>query len=263
MTAAGANLPAPLTPLMSPRQAFLSSLLLHVLLGGAVYGWLWWQNRGRETFGDPDPLGGAAGVTAVAQIPIARREGRPNPVANDTQSQLAMPEKTAPPKPVQRRPDPEAIPLKGPTRKPAPQPAVNQRYRPDPVLPNQVTSTLGRAAVTEMFGVKGTGGIGSADSSPFGQRFGWYEKLLRERIAAKWRTNDVPPQVRTAPMAIISFTIARDGRVSDVRILQSSGIYPLDNSAQRAVYEAAPMPPLPAQFERPVARVEFHFELKR
>jgi protein TonB len=248
---------------MRPGRALAQSLLLHALLVGALIGWDYWRNYGRETFGDPNPLGGAAGVTAVATIPLPRRAGRPNPVANDTETQLPTPPKPEPKRPQTKAPDPKAIPIKGPEPKKSPAPAANQRYKPDPVLPNQVTSTLGQAAVSEMFAVRGSGGVGSADSSPFGQRFGWYEKLLRERIAQKWTTADVPAQYRTAPVAIVGFTIARDGSVSDVRILQSSGIYPLDNSAQRAIFEAAPLPPLPPQFERSVARVELHFELKR
>jgi TonB family protein len=45
--------------------------------------------------------------------------------------------------------------------------------------------------------------------------------------------------------------------------MQRSGNPTLDYSAQRAVLEAAPFPPLPAGFERDSARVEINFELKR
>jgi protein TonB len=256
MTAAAAVKPNELS-------GFVKSALLHACLFAGIAGWEWWSNRARDTFGDPNSLGASAGVTAVATIPIPRREARPNPVANDVQSDLPTPvEKKAQPKPEPE--DPEAIPLQRRQKKSQQEViASNQKYRPDPISNNQVPSTIGQAAASNMFGVTGSGGVGASNSSPFGTRFGWYEKLLRERIAQKWRTDDVPANVRTAPMVIVAFSIARDGNVSGVRVLQSSGIYALDNSAQRAIYEAAPMPRLPDQFERPAAQVEFHFELRR
>jgi protein TonB len=64
-------------------------------------------------------------------------------------------------------------------------------------------------------------------------------------------------------VAIVTFTIRRDGSVTGLRLAQSSGNYALDTSAQRAILEAAPLPPLPPQFERDSAAVEFWFELKR
>jgi protein TonB len=114
-----------------------------------------------------------------------------------------------------------------------------------------------------MIGVQGSGGVGASASSPFGNRFGWYEKLIRERVAQRWRTNDVDSRLRTAPAAIVTFTIAKDGNISNIKIFQSSGNYALDQSAQRAVYEANPMPPLPQGFEKNSANIEFWFELKR
>ncbi len=240
-------------------------MLLHLSLAASLGAWHWWNNRAVERFGEANSLGASAGVSAVAQIPIMRRQGRLNPVANDTESQLQTPElKKAQPKPRPEPEDPNAIPLNRRQKKTEREiVATNQRYRPDPILPNQVTSTSGRALVNPMMGVTGSGGVGTSDSSPFGARFGWYEKLLRERVGQKWRTDDVDSRLRSAPPAIVTFTIARDGNVSGVRIFQSSGNYALDNSALRAIHEASPMPPLPGGFEKPSAQIEFQFELKR
>ncbi len=256
MTAAAAAKP--------PESAgWRKSLLLHAALFGSLAAWEWWSHRPRDTFGDPNSLGASAGVTAVNTIPIPRRDARTNPLANDVQSDIPTPvEKKPQPKPD--REDPDAIPLKRKQKKSLQERiASNQTYKPDPLLRNQITSNNGQAASSPLFGVAGSGGVGAGNSSPFGTRFGWYEKLLRERIASKWRTDDVAANIRTAPIVIIGFTIARDGSVSGVRVLQTSGVYALDNSAQRAIYEAAPMPRLPDQFERPAAQVEFHFELRR
>ncbi len=251
------------SPTVSPA-GFRNSLLLHLGVIGALVGYELWINRARDRFGDPTSLGASAGVSAVSQIPIPRREGRVNKVANDTETQVPTPEKIEP-KTARKRADPDAIALNKREKKKAPKELVasNQKYRPDPVLPNQLTSTVGQAAVSPMIGVQGSGGVGTSAASPFGTRFGWYEKLIRERVSQKWRTNDVDGKLRTLPACIVTFTIAKDGNVSNVKVLQSSGTYALDQSAQRAVLDANPLPPLPPGFERNTANIEFWFELKR
>ncbi len=244
-------------------HGFRNSLLLHAGVIAALVAFEYWNNRVRDRFGDPKSLGASAGVSAVSKIPIPRRDGRINRVANDTESLVRPPDKTEKkpePKPDER----DAIALKKKDKKTKQEViASRQRYREDPVVPNQVTSTLGQAAVSPMIGVQGSGGVGTSNSSPFGNRFGWYEKLIRERVAQRWRTNDVDARLRNAPPCIVTFNIARDGNISNIRIVQSSGNYALDKSTERAVYEANPMPPLPQGFEKSSANIEFWFELKR
>lgn len=99
--------------------------------------------------------------------------------------------------------------------------------------------------------------------SPFGGRYGYYEQILRDRVAKKWRTDDVDPRLQTAPLVIVTFEILRSGSIRNMRFLQRSGYPTLDYSAQRAIAEASPFPPLPAGFERDSAIIEFWFELKR
>ncbi len=244
-------------------HGFRNSLLLHLGVIATLVGYGYWMNRTRDLFGDPTSMGASAGVSSVAQIPIPRREGRVNKVANDTESQVSPPEK-AEKKPAAKPDEPDAIPLKKRQKKTQQELiASNQKYRPDPVVPNQVTSMLGQAAVSPMIGVQGSGGVGTSSSSPFGNRFGWYEKLLRERVSQKWSTNEVDSRLRSSPPCVVSFTIAKDGNVSNIKVIQSSGIYALDQSAQKAINDANPMPPLPAGFERNTANIEFWFELKR
>jgi protein TonB len=87
--------------------------------------------------------------------------------------------------------------------------------------------------------------------------------LLSERVAQKWRTDSVDARIRTLPPAIVTYEILRNGTVRNVRVVQSSGNALLDNSAQRAIYEAAPFPPLPNGYEGNSAVIEFWFQLKR
>jgi periplasmic protein TonB len=136
---------------------------------------------------------------------------------------------------------------------------AKQQYQP-----NQLYSQSGPALVSPMMGQVGSGGVGVGQGTPFGNRFGNYVMILRQRVAEKWRTNDVDPRIHTLPTpAIVTFDLNRDGSVSNVRIAQSSGNPAMDYSAQRAIYDASPFPGLPAAYERNSANIEFWFELRR
>jgi protein TonB len=202
-------------------------------------------------------------VNLVKSIPIPQRQGRENLVAEDTDNEAPRKvEKENRPKRI----DDEGIALDKVKRKVVKkksEQAVLRRYLPEEDLKDRLQTTTGRAATTPMFAVPNAGNLGTGTNDPFGDRFGWYAKLLRDAIARKWRTDDVPQNIRSLPAAVVTFTIQRDGKVVDVRIVQASGNYALDNSAKRAVMEAAPFQPLPPQFERSSATVELLFELKR
>ena len=250
----------------SLRTPFAGALALHLAVVGAVLLATYLANRGRESMGDPNSFGGAGVlVTPVASIPLPSRGGLKNQVANDTESNIPQPpkeQKKAPPKE-----DPDAIAIKGrkvPKRQ-SDIAASQQKYRPRPDdKTNQLYSSEGQALSSPMFGgMTGAGGVGVGRGSPFGNRFGAYAQLVRDRVAQKWRTQDVDPRIQTAPPTVVLFDIQRNGDVRDVRFLQRSGISPLDYSAQRAVLDAGPFPPLPAGYERDSATVELWFQLKR
>lgn len=246
---------------------FARSLVVHALIFGSLIGWQLWNSRQRERWGDPNAVaGGSVTITPTATIPIPQREGPVNPVANDTESDLPLPPKEAP-KPQEKKieddPDAVALKLKREKKKLTDVAASNQRYRSQQPAENQLTSNVGQRAKSEMFAVKGTGGVGTGTGTVFGVRLGWYEALIRERVGSKWSTTDIDARVRFLPEAIVTFTIQRNGTVGSVKIVKSSGNYALDTSAQKAVYDASPLPPLPREFERDSATIEFWFELKR
>ena len=104
---------------------------------------------------------------------------------------------------------------------------------------------------------------GSGNNSPFGTQFGWYANLLCEQGGAALADQRVDPRNSRKP-AVVTFTIRRDGSVTGtVRAsTQAAAIATLDISAQRAILDAAPFPPLPPQFPRSEAEVELRFSLK-
>src|SRR5262249_47938824 len=160
---------------------------------------------------------------------------------------------------VVKPPDPDAIPIKGGyTKKKYVEPPDKFRQQ-EKDIPNQVYSNSGRQLSSEMFAIQGSGTMG-VDNAPFGNQFGAYADILRNLVASKWKTQDIDPRLRTAPKVIVTFTLHRSGSVSGLRISQSSGIAPLDRSAQRAILDASPFPQMPAQFPKDQTDIDFVFE---
>ena len=100
-------------------------------------------------------------------------------------------------------------------------------------------------------------------NTTIGNRFPGYAKQIEELVAQKWRTGDVEARIQTAPPTIVTFDLMRAGTARNIQVLQRSGIPTLDFSAQRAVLEASPFPPIPPGYDRDSVQVEFSFELKR
>ncbi len=216
-------------------------------------------------FGDPTPSSGSVGVDMVKTIPIPRRPGPTNPLANDSTS--VVPQQPAPVKyQKQVKPEPEkAIEIPDKTPKPkkvSPEKQVRDLFKPpEPYKSNQVFSNTPQAANSPMYGMQGAGGIDVGKASVLGDRYGAYASLIRDRIGQHWnRANlhSLPSQICT-----VTFTIQRNGMVTNVQISQKSGDYLLDASATRAILDSNPLPSLPADFPRSEATVELNFQLKQ
>jgi len=249
----------------SLKRPLFGSLALHISVFAAVV-LLSFTGR-REFWGDRNSGGGSAMiVNVVGQVPLPSRSGRVNPVANDTESQVPEPKPDKVEKAKVKEPEPDAveIPSRAAPRKPSPKAASTNKYRAQQIdQPNQLYSSAGQALTSPMMGMTGSGGIGVGHGSPFGDRYGYYVDLLKQKVAQKWRTSDVDARIRSAPPAIVTFWIRRDGSAYGVRVAQSSGNIALDLSAQRAIADAAPFPPLPVGYDKNEVSIEFWFELKR
>jgi periplasmic protein TonB len=244
------------------RTPFLSSMLLHGGVAALIVGWSTLGGPSTERWGDPKSLGGGSVAIQVESSLKMVTEGRRNPVANDTRSQI--PSAPSKPQPVRApMPEPEAIPLPGREKQTGRTQQNQQRYNPER-RDNQVYTRDGQAASSTIYSPSsGGGGVGSGSSSPFGARLGWYEQLLRERVSRNWRAEELDARLRNLPPAVVTFELLRDGSIRNVRVAQSSGNFALDQSAQRAIIQSAPFPALPPQFERNSANLEFLFRLQR
>ena len=106
--------------------------------------------------------------------------------------------------------------------------------------------------------------LGRRDGSPQGSGpmtlnvsdfpFAWYLSRVQAKVTEKWVDKALPGQ---QPVAV--FEISREGQVSRIAIEKSSGNSYYDQAAVRAITEANPFPPLPAEFPGQTLRVHLGF----
>jgi len=253
-------------------RSFLGSLLLHVSLFAAIV-FLTIVRHSTESWGDVNGGGmGSVAVNVVSSIHLPTPTGPTNPVANDTQSHVPEPKPTPKVKPKPKlEADADAIPIKSHKSKKTPKQVAREYTPPNKFreqqkdLPNQLYSSQGQQVNTNLYAMAGAGGVGIGTDSPIGSRFGYYATMIKSKVADKWHTSEVDPRLQSAPEVVVRFTLRRDGSVvpGSAKVVQSSGIGPLDISAQRAILDASPFGPLPAQFEKDEADLELHFILRR
>ncbi len=85
-----------------------------------------------------------------------------------------------------------------------------------------------------------------------------YIVSMIERIRANWVHNTGIPGV-----AIVKFTIQRNGAITDISLERSSGTITLDLAAERALFQTKNLNPLPAEFTNPTLTVNLNFEYQR
>jgi protein TonB len=162
---------------------------------------------------------------------------------------IKIPEKQKP----QKQAPPHASKI-FPNKIPAPDNAV-AGHGGQPDIPVGTGSTPG--STPGSIGAIGQGGM------DFSSRYGWYIDAVRRRVNQNWMQNTIDPAVRAARTAhcTMTFTIARDGSVKDIRLMKTSGNVSMDNSAQRALLSSSPMPQLPGDYSGSYVNVTFDFDL--
>jgi TonB family protein len=254
-------------------KPFVGSIAFHAGLVLLAVGVTWVQRaRGDFKLGDKEGGGrmGAVAVT-ISNIPLPSDAARINPVANDTKSEVPSPPPVkAPLKAAEKAPNPNAVPLpsKSAPQKPSwyhPELAQNNKFREKQKYDTgQLYSNQGQRLSSPNMAMPGNGGISLGGSnSPFGSQFGAYADLIVARVASKWNKPGIDARISGIPRVTVSFTLHRDGGVSDVKITQRSGVSALDASGQRAILDAAPLPPFPPGLNRNEVGIDFVFELSR
>ena len=106
-------------------------------------------------------------------------------------------------------------------------------------------------------------GFSGTAGGDFGGRFPWYVDAVRSRVSSNWLQSTVEPSVRFAPRAVVTFDILRNGAVTNLQVLRSSGNPSVDNSAVRAILSSNPVNPLPNEYGGSRVSVEFWFDFRR
>jgi TonB family protein len=209
--------------------------------------------------------GGTVGVQTVDSIPIVHH-GAPNPLTNDTPSEVPQQPVTVPKEQVKEQvPPPDAIKLKKKKEtKKVKEASERQKFRPfNELEPNQLTSKSAPQVSSPLFtAAPGSGQIGAGKNNTLGDQFASYGAQIQDLLTRNWHTNDLDGRVHNAPVVEITFDLSRDGAVHNVRLVSRSGNLLLDNSVQRAVLETK-FPALPPTFKHDSASFDFNFELKR
>ncbi len=86
--------------------------------------------------------------------------------------------------------------------------------------------------------------------------FGPYMKELQRRIKMNWE----PPKGNESKRVVLLFSIARDGRLLNVKVQKSSGLQAADDAAINAVKLTAPFRPLPPDFKGDKVDIQFTFD---
>lgn len=112
-------------------------------------------------------------------------------------------------------------------------------------------------------GAGGGFGSGSGYSSQIGLSdfpYTYYLQIIIDRVSANWFTSLVDPGVQGNFQTTLYFKIYQDGRISDLKVEESSGIKSLDLSALRAIQSGAPFPPLPKDYDEEFLGIHLIFE---
>ena len=233
----------------SLKKPFMWSIVFHGLLFGSLVVSTIYSHRG-DTWGSAGG-GGAVSVGLVGKAPrnhaAPPRSRNHEPACGHHQGPLQV--RAAEPKPKEIEPDVKKIPEftkeKAPhyitrpskvfeDKTPPPPNAVPYGQGGSPALPYS-TFAMNSGPTQGGMGFSGPGGGDFAGQIPF----------LRGRRAEPDQQQLVAvhggPGVRWAPRASFTFQVLRDGTVTNVQMMQSSGNRSVDNSALRAILSSSPV----------------------
>jgi TonB family protein len=248
------------------------SIMFHSVLFGSLAVSTLVSHRG-------DTWGGPGGGGAISVKLVGGMQGVPLPTPEVVTENRVVDEtkglyKAEPPPKVQEPPaEAKQIPQFTKEKQPhyVTRPSKTLEDKSPPPPPNAVPYGQGGSpAVPYTQFTMGAGGGTNAGmgftgegGGDFGGRFSWYVDAVRSRVSSNWLQSTVDPNVRFAPRAVVTFDILRNGAITNVQVLQSSGNASVDTSAVRAIVGSNPVNPLPPGYTGPKVSVEFWFDFKR
>ncbi len=126
-------------------------------------------------------------------------------------------------------------------------------------------ASLGGGQNLDLSKIGGGGEKGFVEQGPLSFETQWYDwgpyaQSMVSKIRINWYDN-MPPLIRTGMKGVVTirFTIQRDGRITDLTLLDSSSVPPYDFAAKKAIELSSPLNPLPKDFPNPNERVTCMF----
>jgi len=242
-------------PVMAPAAGavalhfgLVAAIVLYGIIGGFFHHNLW---------GGAGP-GGAIQVSLVTSaLPLPSDQPvNQNVLSTETPSQAP-----AQPEPKAKQPvDETAIPISGKQKKPEQQQATRTPPRkPEPVPTNR--AQYGEQAGSNMpRQASSTSGPATVNQADFGTMFGYYVNGINQKMDANGYRSLADPHTPRGARAYISFGIARDGSVSQVKLEQSSGSPTWDTACVRAAQRVDTFGPLPQGYRGSNLMVSFYCE---
>jgi TonB family protein len=174
---------------------------------------------------------------------------------------------------VETPPAPKPPEMVSPSEKPLPKPPLKATEKPvekssarKPTTGPQIKTGDARAetggAPIPFGGLTRPSGGGAANSPAFTDYANFccpaYLTQMTDMVRRNWTQNQ-----GAAGQVQVKFTIARDGRLSNVVVEKPSNISLLDLESQRAVLKTAQLPPLPPEFTESTLTVHLVFDYQR
>jgi TonB family protein len=223
-------------------------------------------------------------ATPAPKPPAPKAVEAPKPTPPAPVAKPAPPASTPAPQQAAKAPEPQPAP-KAPEPVPTPAPAAPTEpareakpQQPQPASPPAPATPPGPRVARSSGGIDlpaamlrrppGGGGLQGGRGGVEGERipldtpdpkYQDYFRILRERIQSKWSYPREAGDRGIGGSLVIEFHIAKDGRLSYLELVRSSGVEVLDEYAVNAVKLAQPFPPVPDHIAKQVLPITGNF----
>jgi periplasmic protein TonB len=249
------------------RRFLVYSVFLHLALCATFFIGNWLQRPGEQwgSVRGGNDNGVTVSLVPSAGIPMLQPINANDSHVVDPTKSLHNPEPLEPPPEIP--PDAAKLPefSKEKPLPPSKKSKIFERKTPEPdnVVPGKGGSPTVPTGANTPGPLNGGLTVSGPGGGDFAGRYAWYVQAVVRLISQNWMQNTIDPSVRAARQAktVVTFTIARDGSVSNIRIESPSGNRSMDDSAQRALLSIDHFPPLPPDFSGRHVDVTFDFDL--
>jgi TonB family protein len=226
------------------------SVILHGMVTGGVAGFS--MQRPKLTMPEHTrarivQLPGSRMATSSVAVPPAPTPAAPTPAPPKSEPKPQEQVKTQ-----KKKPETKPAPPSKKTPEKKPEPETKGQVREDPRTGGSKGKIESPAAPPSLLPGGGAASIG-VDAADF--TYSYYLVTIQNSVAREWSA----PAGQGARLAVIYFTIERDGRIVRPTVETSSGDALFDRTALRAV-ERAHLPPLPEEFADRTLGIHFQFE---